>query len=175
MKNLSLFICLLLLFAGCSQNSDTFFYKVEEIQEDYSNIENPEQRWNAYDLSDYAIEQFWVGEGSLGNISGYVIAGKIKDVDFGNIEETARGDQYLQNFGKKDYERAKDKVITVDEAFSMIREYQENERYTVEVIYHPRFGFPETIDIDLIQDDQEVQIADADIKVEFKNLKRIVR
>lgn len=168
---LSIFIGFLV--CSCSSNSDEFSYEVLEINENYSQVENPEERWKSYNLANYAVEQHWIEEASLGNISTFVVGGKVANVDFGSVEETSSGENYLQYYGKKRYEEAKSKVATIDTAFELIEEYQKKSNYAVEVEYHPRFGYPTLIDISLIQEDSEVFVADADIKVVMNNLKKI--
>ena len=62
LKHLGIFAFLIIVaFIGCIKNDAAINvtipekYKTAPIDEDYSHIQDPEERWNAYGLTDYVV------------------------------------------------------------------------------------------------------------------------
>jgi hypothetical protein len=59
-------------------------------------------------------------------------------------------------------------AITINEAFELIEEY-EGKAFSIQVEYHPKFGYPTDINIDIAE-----MIADEEIHYRFQGLKKII-
>lgn len=146
-----------ILILGCSTNGSL------EITDDFSHIENPKERWEAYGLTDYSIKQdiicycvepyFW---------TNFVNEGDVSEVSFSltesvSNEEKEKIHQRLINYS----------ALTVEEAFSLIEDNEESADY-FEVEYHERYGYPTKIKIDYVY-----EMADDEITYVFSDLQRI--
>ncbi|MTI86417.1 MAG: hypothetical protein FH748_00455 [Balneolaceae bacterium] len=155
MKKIILIPIAILFLANCSDSGLNL--NVSEIEQDFSHIEDPRERWEAYQLEDYYIEQTWVCECQPpSGADTYILQGKILQYIFHEDPSSGRDKEYRAT-----------KIMTVDEAFDLIESYQGN-AYSVEIKYHPRFGYPTEINIDIMEN-----VADEEIHHNFRNLKRI--
>ncbi|MEX0685785.1 MAG: DUF6174 domain-containing protein [Balneolales bacterium] len=157
-KNLFL-IAFILGFYSCNENE---LFRSAAIDDDYSSITDPKERWEAYDLKSYSIEQTWSCE-CLPPSSGhsYIINNEVVMIEYNLSKNSA--------FGRKQdeiYSYAINKAITVEEAFDIIEKNQSAHRIDVE--YDSRYGYPTSIFIDI-----DPSIADEEIIRNFGNLKRI--
>ena len=160
----SFLLFLIPLFFFCGNPSDDGSFTTSSIEEDYSSIENPRERWQAYRLSDYYIEQSWSCECfPPGGCESFIIDNSIADVKY-----TLPGEAYFGRSEEDIYNYTKDMAITIDEAFALIEKY-ENSADKIEVEYDPRFGFPTKLFIDI-----DAQMADEEIIRSFGTLKKIV-
>ena len=155
MKNFILLCSIIII----SCNDSGLNYQFQEIDKDFSHIENPKERWKAYKLDNYVIEQTWTCECSppRGSVN-YIIKGKIDKVEF----MESPGSQL-----SPDYEWARTRVISIDEAFDLIESY-ESEAHSVRVEYHQKYGYPTDLNIDIYE-----IVADEEIHYDFSNLKAI--
>lgn len=158
MKNLVLLPILLLFFSNCSDNGLNF--NLSEIEEDYSYIENPRERWEAYQLGDYYIKQGW----SCFCTPPYGADLYIQNKEVTSFELINNSNRSLTENEK---ENGKSNLLTVDEAFELIEEY-EGKAFSIQVEYHPKFGYPTLIEIDYVKG-----AIDDEISFIFKDLKKI--
>lgn len=157
MKYILLAIATYGLFINCdSNNTDPILI---DIEEDFSAIENPKERWDAYDLQNYYLKQSWhcyciPPYGA----EVYVQNNRIQDFSFISVH----------NATEKDKEYAESNLATVEDAFELIEEYQDTAD-SIRVVYHPRFGYPTELEIN-----PSFSIADEEISYYFSDLKKVV-
>ena len=155
MKTLSYLVPALLLLGGCELiGSSVGTSAPGTITEDHSDIEDPRERWEAYGLTDYTIEQtricYCLGPFEYVAVvrGGDVVAVQdaVPPVDEGELNP-----EYYS---------------TVDEIFDMLEQTREQDPVVFEVSYHPRFGYPTDIEIDI-----SYQMADEELSMTLANLK----
>jgi len=163
MKN-HFFIGILSLFlVFCSDGSNNNSILTVPIEEDYSYISEPRERWDAYKLSNYIIDISWACECFPPlKCEALIIDNSIIDVNYSIPQESyyGRSDEEIYNYTKK-------KALTIDSAFNLIEHYQTN-AHRVIVEYNPRFGYPTKLFIDI-----DSLLADEEIIRRFSNLKKI--
>lgn len=162
------YIFLFLLF-GCSCDNDLFFNTVE-ITNDFSHIENPEERWAAYNLKDYVIVQSRSCE-CLPPYEAqvYILKDEVEHVEICFNGSKSKQLDEVPYCDEKSRKRAFNFTRTVNEAFQLISQYEDSAHF-VDITYHPRFGFPTRIYIDI-----QAEVADEEIHLTFSDLKRIER
>jgi hypothetical protein len=159
----SILITFLLLFSSCETNKDGILLTAP-INEDYSLIANPFERWRAYNLSNYVIdEQRWCECFPPTFFTVYVIDNVVNDVEYEISEEF-----YYGRSENEIYNYAKNSAMTINKAFSIIEQY-ESIAHRIDVEYDQRYGFPKSIYIDI-----DSLMADEEIHRKFENLMRIV-
>ncbi len=150
------------LLISCNDTYDGFV--TSPIEEDFSSIANPQERWEAYQLKDYVITQGWTCECFPPNIcKAYIINNSVNDVDY-QIPK----DSYYNRTEKDIYDYTKRKALTIDGAFALIEKYKTS-AYKIQVEYDPRFGYPTKLFIDI-----DSFVVDEEIRRSFSDLKRIV-
>ncbi|MFA5668569.1 MAG: DUF6174 domain-containing protein [Balneolaceae bacterium] len=146
-------LSLMFLFSCDSENG----ILIIPIEEDFSAIENPRERWDAYKLSDYKITQQRVCECLGIEYSVYVFNNSILESIY-ESKSTKESDKFVSK-----------NAITVNEAFDLIEEY-ESKAHSISVNYHPQFGYPTKLLIDIHE-----MIADEEIIYRMSNLEKIKR
>lgn len=145
------------LAAGCSLVHEPHTTRVAE---DFSHIEDPHKRWDAYELSSYTIEQTRTCE--CLPPYGYLVVVKndsVADVSYEEPEETYGKDAETLR------EMALQSALTIEEMFDIIaREKNAADRF--EVAYHPRYGYPTKVFID-----PDEKTADEEIIRSMSNLR----
>ena len=164
MKKCLFFISLLFLLYSCSDTSKEKEYITSPIDADFSSVVDPKERWDAYNLSDYAIDQHWSCECFAPNSCSSFIINKVLDDVIYEIPDEA----YFGRSEKEIYAYTKRMAITVDEAFNLIEKYKASAD-RIDVEYDSKFGFPTKIFIDI-----DAQIADEEISRRFSNLQKIL-
>ncbi|MFY0684470.1 MAG: hypothetical protein JXR20_07955 [Balneola sp.] len=158
MKNLVLLSILLLLFSNCSDNGLNF--NLSEIEEDYSYIENPKERWEAYQLNDYYIKQSW---GCFCTppygADLYIQNNELTSFDLINNTSGSLTDNEKQN--------SVSNILTINEAFVLIEKNKEIAD-SIRVEYDTKYGYPIIIEIDYVKSS-----IDDEIIYSFRDLKRI--
>ncbi|WP_421775404.1 DUF6174 domain-containing protein [Gracilimonas sp.] len=149
----SVFFSVLLLFVTSCDNENGIITSV--IEEDFSAIENPRERWEAYQLSDYQITQKRSCE-----CLGMTYRANIFD---GSVEKVT----YEGNQSEEKDEWASRNAITVERAFDLLKQY-EDKAHSITVDYHPKYGYPTKFIIDIHE-----MIADEEIIYRMNDLKRI--
>src|SRR5690554_4772760 len=163
-------LLLLITASSFSCSNDDSLLNFVEITEDFSHIVDPHERWKAYDLEDYSIIQSRSCECEpIGEARILVVKDKISKVEICfDAKKRAKGDIDIQPYcDAKSLEIAKDFVLKVEEAFALIEHYKET-AHSVRVEYHPKYGFPTDLNIDI-----HARIADEEIKYKFRDLKKI--
>lgn len=164
MKKYYLLLVVIMGFISCSEKNNQGFITAS-VDEDYSSIRDPQQRWNAYKLSNYYIEESWACECVPPNVCiTYVMNNTVIDVEY-NLST----DSYYGRTEDEVYNQTKSTAKTVDEAFALIAKYKDV-AYKVEVEYDERYGYPTRIFID-----EDSMMVDDEIIRKFKNLQRIVQ
>ena len=145
-------------FPACT---DTPVLTAVEITEDYSHIEDPHERWQAYGIDSYRIEQ---GVSCFCPLpvswTAFVENGEVVDVEvdtkgFENPDEIR--------------DRALARAFTVEEAFEIAARGGEGAfQFTVE--YDERYGFPKHIFIDWAE-----LMVDEEIGYGIDDVKKLVR
>ena len=162
-RNWSILIIILLLLSSCKTNDESILLTAP-INEDYSSIANPLERWRAYNLKNYVIyEQRFCECFPPTFFNVIVIDNVVNDVEYELSEEF-----YYGRSENEIYNYAKNNAMTINKAFSIIEQY-DSIAHSINVEYDPRFGFPKTIYIDI-----DSLMADEEIVRKFDNLKRIV-
>ena len=164
MKTYPVLIVLTLLLFSCTDPLNDNSFITSSIDEDYSSIENPRERWQAYHLTDYVIKQSWSCEcfPPIG-CDAYIINNLLKDVKYDLPNEA-----YFGRSEEEIYEYTKRMAITIDEAFDLIEKYKDSAD-KIEVKYDPKFGYPTQLIIDI-----DIQMADEEIIRRFSNLQKII-
>lgn len=152
----SLLMLNLLIIYSCDEQNLLTGSDLEQITADHSNIEDPLQRWQAYDLHNYVIEQqlncFCLSAGK--NFQVWVNNDKISKI----IDDATKVpiDSALWPVYK-----------TIDELFAICQSAAADSAFNFQVEYNARFGYPEHISIDYSE-----QTADDEITYTSKNLLR---
>ena len=137
------------------------------VDEDFSHIEDPLERWRVYDIQNYDIHQVWGCFCSPPHEWTAVIRnGKVVDVIVKPIDGTDPDEMHARAF---------ELAWTVEEAFEQIRSMpggwgQGNGPgpADLQVTYHPRFGYPESVYIDWYHG-----IADDELHLQLDNLNNL--
>ena len=166
--SLTTVILLSYVIISCSSPTDIEkpdSFVTSSIEEDYSSINNPLERWKAYNLVDYSIDAGWGVESYIPNIyTTYVINNKVKEIKYeiSKDEYYGRTKEEIDNFIKL---HAK----TIDEVFFII-ELNKNKAQRINVEYDARFGYPTKVYIDI-----DTLVADDEFLKSFSNLKRVIK
>lgn len=156
-KSRFLLLPLILALAGCELVSNTSeVERTRAVTADFSNIEDPRARWEAYELADYTIEQ----------VLGCFCAGPRKFVAVvrdNDVVALQKASPALED------ESWLDGYHTVDELFDLIEDARERDPAVLEVSYHPRYGYPTRIYVDY-----SAQTADEELGFTLSNLRRLV-
>lgn len=160
-------ILILLLSVIVSCNDSGLNYVLSDIEQDFSHIENPKERWEAYKLKDYYIEQSWACECiAYGTVKSYIVSDEVVEVKLGDIKKSKR-DDLARTYSTQDYKNAKEASMTVDQAFKLIEEHKETAHF-IRVNYHPKYGYPTELYIDYAE-----MIADEETHYMFQNLQKL--
>ena len=165
MNNNSLFSLALVFIISCSTQNNENTFVTAPINEDFSSIVDPLERWQSYNLDQYSIdEKRWCECFPPNSFTAYIIDNKVQDVDY----EISKDNYYNRSIDEiENY--TKNAAMTINKAFSIIEEYKYN-AHRIEIEYDDKFGFPTRIFID-----KDSTIADEEIIREFSNLKRIIK
>ena len=139
------------------------------VEEDFSHIEDPLQRWRAYNIQNYEIHQVWGCFCAPPHEWTAIIRNdKVVDVIVKPIEGTNPAEMHT---------RALELAWTVEEAFEQIRSIPGGRGLgngpgpeVLRVTYHPRFGYPESVYIDWHRG-----IADDELHLQLDNLNNLGR
>jgi hypothetical protein len=162
MKKYLIFVSFVMVFVSCDKSNNSTIVTVP-IEDDFSSISEPRERWNAYKLTDYIIDVSWACECfPPTGCEAHIIHDTIIDVSYQIPSESyyGRSKDDIYNYTKK-------KALTINEAFELIEQYKENAD-TVIVDYDLRFGYPTKLFVDI-----DFQIADEEIIRRFSNLQKI--
>ena len=164
MRKYLLFIFVAFLLLSCIDGSNDNSFITSQIDDDFSSIVNPRERWEAYNLKNYTIKQSWSCECySPVKCDSYIVNNILADVKYEIPKEA-----YFGRTEEEIFEYTKRMAITVDEAFNLIEQYKTSAA-KIEVEYDSQFGFPTKLFIDI--DDQ---IVDEEIIRRFSHLKKII-
>ncbi len=163
MKTNLFLVLIILVLVSCNDKNDESFI-TSPINADYSSITDPKQRWEAYKLKDYYVEQSWTCECVPPNYCRtYIINNSVVDVKY----EISK-DSYYGRTQEEIYNQTKSAAKTIDEAFAIIDKYKTN-AHKIVVEYHQRFGYPTKIFIDI-----DSLMAAEEIRRSFSNLQKII-
>jgi|AntRauTorcE11897_2_1112592.scaffolds.fasta_scaffold00930_12 hypothetical protein len=144
-------ISIIFFIASCNSKNGIVSVPIED---DFSHIANPKERWEAYQLSNYEIVQRRSCECIGLEYTARIVNNSVQKVAY----EGEQSDEYTTF--------AKTNAITVDDAFDLIEEYSD-EAYSITVDYHPRFGYPTKLIINIYE-----MIADEEIIYRMSDLKK---
>ncbi len=154
MKCKLLFILIFFILFSCNKNADEEEYRTEPITEDYSHIEDPYERWQAYDLTNYVIEQMFACFCTDVQFYKYYIKNNeiilVRNLDGEEVEEESIG-------------------ITVEDLFEFASSL---DTVTIDyyfVKYDSMFGYPTTIFID-----SRLGVDDEEYSIFSRNLKKLI-
>ena len=159
MKQAVGFFILLLSLGGCEiLGVSGGGFVTEPVRGDFSEIADPRERWEAYGLTDYTINQ--TRQCFCPPPRAYAIVVRDGDVVAVRNPEppVEQGEMFLEQF------------MTVDELFDLIESAKQQNPAKLEVSYHPRFGFPTEVDIDI-----SGQIADEELYMTLSDLRALPR
>jgi len=156
-------LLLSIIFISCDSAEEEQFITAA-INEDHSSIVDPRERWEAYHLSNYFIEQSWACEClPPSGCSTYVVNGIVTEIKY---ELDANG--YYGRTKEEIYSQTKTTALTVDDAFDLIDIYMDNSDFSI-IEYDQRYGYPTRIYFDI-----DSLIADEEISIRFSGLQKIV-
>lgn len=165
MKKYLFLIMVISIIISCDDKNNETSFITSLVSENYSSIADPLERWQAYGLTNYSIEESRTCECFPPNsCTAYIVGNEVLDVDY---ELSEQG--YYGRTREEIYSYTKNFAMTIDDAFSLIEKYRAT-AHKIETEYDPRFGFPSTIYIDI-----DSLMADEEIHREFKNLKRLIK
>ncbi len=141
---------------GCSDLGTGVKYLTEPIAENYSSISDPYQRWQAYHLSSYVIEERF---DAFSPDAGVVCRVYVRD---GTIVEVLKKRDGQPVAGVHPYK-------TIEELFALARAYPDS-GFEVAVQYDERFGFPTSLSVN-----PRAQIYDAGFGYSAGNIMHLVR
>jgi hypothetical protein len=140
-----LLIVLISLLVSCNNDNDQ-----NNQDKDFSSIENPRDRWEAYGITDYMINE------RISCFCGGVLQWDL--VVKNNIKSEVIFDQTISNQTESEIlERAR----TINDVFDFIETIDINNVASFVVEYNPTYGFPTLVSIDYdlnISDDEIVYI-----------------
>jgi len=139
-----------LFSAGCEHSANS-------IVENFSSISYPRERWRAYDLKDYTIEQEQLC---------------FCPPPHGYIRLVIRDNKVVEGFKNDGMALTTDELQwrkTVDELFDWIEEAQSMNPRTLDVEYDSKYGYPTRIVYD-----QSEFMADEEVTYSLRGLQRIV-
>lgn len=164
MKRIILNLLLITIFFISCDSTEKEQFITASINEDHSSIVDPRERWEAYHLSNYFIEQSWACEClPPSGCSTFIVNGIVTEIKY---ELDANG--YYGRTKEEIYAQTKTTAMTVDDAFDLIDIYKENSDLMI-IEYDQRFGFPTRIFFDI-----DSLMADEEINRRFSGLQRIV-
>lgn len=127
-----LLIVLISLLVSCNNDDDE-----NNKDKDFSSIENPRERWEAYGFTDYIITE------RISCFCGGVLQWDL--VVKNNIKSEVFFDQTNSNQTEEEIlERAR----TIDDAFDFIESIDINNVASLQVEYNATYGFPTLVSID---------------------------
>ena len=134
------------------------------IDDDYSSIVDPKERWEAYNLSNYYLEQSWACE-CLPPVgcSTFIVNSITAEIKY-ELDENG----YYGRTTEEIYIQTKNTAMTVDDAFALIDRFKNSADFMI-IEYDQRFGYPTRIYFDL-----DSLMADEEISRRFSGLQRIV-
>jgi len=163
MKKFLILFVFLSFFFSCSKKSSENDIVTASIEEDYSNIADPKERWQAYNLQDYVLN-----ESTACNCPpSPVVRAIIIDNEVVDVEYEISKDQYYGRTKEEIETQMMHFAMTVDEAFEFVETYTDAQR--IEIEYDLRFGFPSRIHVD-----GDTMLADDEYTRQFSNLNKIV-
>lgn len=128
--------------------------------EDFSYIEDPRERWRAYRITDYRINQTRGCEClPPGSWTAVIRSAEIVDA--------VTQESYPGYTDEEMNARARTFAWTVEEMFDLIDSAKAN-AYRYQVDYHPKFGYPTLLSVDWYD-----PIADDEIYQRLENLERL--
>jgi Family of unknown function (DUF6174) len=157
-----IYILFVLSLISCNDREDNSIITVP-IDENYSNIKDPQKRWQAYHLNNYTITETQYCECPAPNIWEALIYNNSVEYVKYEIPKNA----YHNRTEDEIYSQTKNRAITIDEAFALIQKYKDT-AYKV-IKYDSRFGYPTRIFIDI-----DSLMADEEIIREFDNLEKVI-
>ena len=160
MKNLVLFAMIITGFSCYTEPADSL---ISPIDQDYSNIEDPVQRWAAYNLTDYSIDESWSCECIPPYSCRIIVKNNIVDDVKYEIEEK----YYYGRTKEEIYNSMKSGAKTIDQMFALIEQYRPT-AYRTDIVYHPMYGYPTKIFIDI-----DSLMVDEEIIIRFSNLQQL--
>ncbi len=141
------------LLVSCGSDGSLFV----PITEDFSHIEDPSERWRAYNLQNYTISQIRLCFcGPPYSWTAIIRGGEVVDVVVMDTEGDA----------KELHAKAMQMAWTVEEAFELIRKAAEGAD-NHKVRYHSRFGYPVELFVDW-----SFGLADEELWQELTDLKK---
>ena len=164
MKKRIILISVILILVACSE-SDKNLIVTSPIEEDFSSIIDPKERWEAYDLTNYYIDQNW----SCECLPPYYCKSFITNNNVAFVNFNISNESYFGRSKDEVYNYAMNAAMTVNEAFNIIDFYKPT-AHRINVEYDSKFGFPTKIYIDI-----DSLIADDEIIRRFSNLQKIVK
>lgn len=149
------YILLCFLFLSCEDNVEETKYKSVPITEDYSHIEDPFERWQAYGLVDYVIEQ---ERGCF-----------CFDVQF--YKYIIKNKEIIEVLNLDNEETDEDSIgLTVEALFELSNSLDSTNIDYYFVNYDSTFGYPSFIYID-----PESGLADEEYFYSTRNLEKLVQ
>ncbi|MGD0589702.1 MAG: DUF6174 domain-containing protein [Bacteroidota bacterium] len=148
----------LIFLSACKDAGTDVKYLTGQIVENYSNINNPSARWQAYGLKNYVLEQrrdcFCPPDGAC---QVYVRENAIVDV-------------VRESDGKSIFAEAPQRYKTVDELFTLANSFNSDSVASLMIQYDARFGYPTLISVDI-----SLQIADEELSYRTFSIKQILK
>ena len=142
MKRFFLLVVLISLLVSCNNDDDE-----NNQDKDFSSIENPRERWEAYGITDYTINE------RISCFCGGVLQWDL--IVKNNIKSEVAFDQTISNQTEAEIlERAR----TINDVFDFIQSIDKNSVAYLVVEYDTKYGFPTLVSIDY-----DLNIADDEI------------
>jgi hypothetical protein len=152
------YFVVLIFLSACKDTGTDVKYLTGPIVENYSNINNPSARWQAYGLKNYVLEQrrdcFCPPDGVC---QVYVRDNAIVDV----IRESD---------GKSIFAEAPQRYKTVDELFTLANSFNPDSVASLVIQYDARFGYPTLISVDI-----SLQITDEEFSYHTLSIRQILK
>jgi hypothetical protein len=164
MKKYRALIFVTIILTSCGGKNDDPSVITATINEDFSDIVDPVERWSAYNITNYSLEESRTCECLPPNFfTVFIVDNKVADIEY-NLSN----DLYIGRSEGEIYDYTKNLAMTIDEAFLLI-ENSKRMAHKIQIEYDARFGYPTQIFIDrdsLIIDDENLR--------GFSNLRRII-
>jgi hypothetical protein len=127
------------------------------ITEDFSEIQDPKERWDAYGLDNYRIHQKRGCE-CLPPFEWKVVV----------YDDSVQSISYEEGQSEKRDEQILRVAKTVNDLFDLIERAKDSAHY-MEVKFHGKYGYPTLVKIDFVKN-----IADDEVQYEMSGLEKIV-
>lgn len=143
-------------------------YQIVEIGEDFSDIKDPKERWEAYDIQDYVINENEFNSHFYSWSADVLIKqNKVVDIIESSITvNTWEGEHIVGDRSKFNM----NELVTIDELFTLIYQLSKHTTQVLTVEYTPQYGYP----TDIFSTDKDTTVMDSEYSFHANVVRKIM-